>query len=68
MFRSKVNDFFFIYSLSSLNYFQNSTQNSEQLEMRLNSLFEFISHDENAYERSDLSNIVYSIKNTKNLR
>ena len=27
----------------------------------------FISHDENAYEKSDLSNIVYSIKNTKNL-
>ena len=59
--------FSIIFSLSSLNYFQNSTQNSEQLEMRLNNLFEFISHDENAYEKSDLSNIVYSIKKSKNL-
>lgn len=59
--------FSIIFSLSSLNYFQNSTQNSEQLEMRLNNLFEFISHDENTYEKSDLLNIVYSIKNTKNL-
>ena len=59
--------FSIIFSLSSFNYFQNSTQNSEQLEMRLNNLFEFISHDENTYEKSDLSDIVYSIKNTKNL-
>ena len=59
--------FSIIFSLSSYNYFQNSTQNSEQLEMRLNNLFEFISHDANTYEKSDLSNIVYSIKNTKNL-
>ena len=59
--------FSIIFSLSSYNYFQNSTQNSEQLEMRLNNLFEFISHDENAYEKSDLSNIVYSIKKSKNL-
>ena len=59
--------FSIIFSLSSLNYFQNLTQNSEQLEMRLNNLFEFISHDENTYEKSDLLNIVYSIKNTKNL-
>ena len=59
--------FSIIFSLSSLNYFQNSTQNSEQLEMRLNNLFEFISHDENGYEKSDLLNIVYSIKNIKNL-
>tara|TARA_B100001093_G_scaffold485661_1_gene520297 strand:- start:623 stop:1807 length:1185 start_codon:yes stop_codon:yes gene_type:complete len=59
--------FSIIFSLSSLNYFQSSTQNSEQLEMRLNNLFEFISHDKNTYEKSDLLNIVYSIKNTKNL-
>ena len=59
--------FSIIFSLSSFNYFQNSTQNSKQLEMRLNNLFEFISHDKIAYDKSDLSNIVYSIKKTKNL-
>ena len=56
-----------IISLSSFNYFQNSSQNSEQLEMRINNLFEFISHDENSYNKSDLSNIVYGIENSKNL-